>query len=94
MEKAVNDVTKLIRGIIALGVIAAAGALIAFNPIASGVVGGFVANSNLQARAVDEVNERNFQTACVVYKEASTWQRWTTPMGWSDSWCEDYLHRM
>lgn len=56
--------------------------------------GGIIANRDLHARAVAEANEHDFRDACVSYKEASTWQRWTTPMGWSDSWCEDYLHRM
>lgn len=56
--------------------------------------GGIIANRNLQNRAVEEANERDFRDACASYKEASTWKRWSTPMGWSDSWCDEYLHRM
>jgi hypothetical protein len=94
MAQVIDGTTKLIRGLIALGLICALGALILFNPLISGVVGGLAANSSLQANAVDEVNEKVFRTACVVYKNASTWERWTTPMGWSDRWCEKYLDRM
>ncbi len=94
MEKTVDNATKLIRGIIALIVIGLVGALIAFNPLVSGVVGGLVATSDLHARASNEVNERIYSTACVRYKDASTWDRWTNPGYWKLGWCEDYIDRM
>jgi hypothetical protein len=94
MVKAAENFTKLIRGIIALIFVGVIGALIIFNPIVSGVIGGFVATSNLHARAADEVNERIYTTACVLYKKADTWDRWTNPRFWKMGWCEDYLDRM
>ncbi len=65
-----------------------------FAIVSTPVIAGIVANRDLHQRAVDEVNERDFRDSCASYKEASTWKRWTTPMGWSDSWCDEYLHRM
>ena len=56
--------------------------------------GGYIANRNLQNRAVAEVREQIYPTACAYYKGMTTWQRWTTPLGWQDGWCDDYLDRM
>lgn len=63
--------------------------------IAVPVIGGGIYFENaLQDRAVDEIRDRTFATSCSVHKELTTWQRWTTPLGWNDSWCEKYLDRM
>ncbi|MNL78361.1 hypothetical protein D3C87_2047220 [compost metagenome] len=77
-----------------MALICVVGALIVFNPIVSGVVGGLVATSSLQQRAVDEVREGAYMTVCQSYKGATTWERWTTPVYWKFGWCEDYLDRM
>ncbi|WP_429819129.1 hypothetical protein [Ensifer sp. B1-9] len=65
-----------------------------FALISTPIVAGMIATNDLQHRAVVEVQERIFVTACTSYKEATTWERWTTPVYWKFGWCEDYLHRM
>lgn len=94
MTQTVVNLSKLIRGVIAMALICLIAGFILFNPITTSVIGGLWAGSNLQDRALIEVQDRSFMTACAPYKEASTWERWTTPMFWSDGWCEKYLDRM
>lgn len=94
MEKAVENTSKLIGGVIGLIVIGLIGALIVFNPLVSGVVGGMFATSDLRSKAEAEVNERIYKDTCVRYKEASVFDRWTSPTLWKMGWCQDYLDRM
>ncbi|MGH0214436.1 hypothetical protein NKY66_11030 [Sinorhizobium meliloti] len=65
-----------------------------FALVSAPLVAGGIAMNDLQEKAVIEVNERIFATACIRYKDASTWERWTTPLGWKFGWCDEYLHRM
>ncbi|WP_173995725.1 hypothetical protein [Agrobacterium tumefaciens] len=75
-------------------VILVMGAFIAFNPITTSVVAGAIKMNEIQNRAVMEVQERAFQDVCIRYKDATKWERWTTPNFWELGWCEDYLDRM
>lgn len=65
-----------------------------FALISTPIVAGLIATNNLQHRAVVEVQERIFTTACRSYKAATTWERWTTPVYWESGWCDEYLDRM
>lgn len=65
-----------------------------FALISTPIVAGLIATNDLQHRAVVEVQERVFPTACRTYKGMTTWERWTTPLGWEASWCDEYLDRM
>ncbi|RVH69233.1 hypothetical protein CN198_14335 [Sinorhizobium meliloti] len=65
-----------------------------FALVATPFVAGGIAMNDLQERAVVEVRERIFPTACHTYKGLTTWERWTTPLGWQDGWCDEYLERM
>jgi hypothetical protein len=94
VSKATVSLSHLLRGVATLAAVGAFGAFLVFNPIVSSIIGGMVAGNALQARAEDEVRERSFRTSCALYKKATTWERWSTPIHWSDSWCEDYIGRM
>ncbi len=65
-----------------------------FAIVSTPVIAGIVANRDLHQRAVAEVREDFFRTSCATYKDMTTWERWSTPLGWQDGWCDDYLHRM
>jgi hypothetical protein len=64
------------------------------NPITLGVLAGIVQTSNFQGEGRDAVREQVFMTSCQEYKEASTWERWTTADHWKFGWCADYIERM
>jgi len=55
--------------------------------------GGYYMHA-LQQKAVVGLQDKTFKTSCAVYKGMTTWERWTTPLGWQDGWCKDYLARM
>ncbi|ANL12027.1 MULTISPECIES: hypothetical protein [unclassified Rhizobium] len=65
-----------------------------FAIVATPILAGGYFEHALQQKAVVEVQERNFARSCQTYKEMTTWERWSTPLGWRDSWCDDYLARM
>ncbi|WP_173995723.1 hypothetical protein [Agrobacterium tumefaciens] len=81
---------NLIRGLLSLAVIG----LLIFNPVTLGIVGGIFAGQGLQDRARDGVRAQVYKTSCAQYKEATTWERWTSYYGWKMGWCEEYLDRM
>ncbi|MGO7323467.1 hypothetical protein ACCS95_34550 [Rhizobium ruizarguesonis] len=65
-----------------------------FALVATPILAGGYFTHDLQQRAVVEVQDRTFKTSCKTYRDMTTWERWSTPLGWQDSWCDDYLHRM
>lgn len=65
-----------------------------FALVGTPILAGGYFEHQLQQKAVVEVQDRIFKTSCKTYKEMSTWERWSTPLGWQDSWCDDYLARM
>jgi hypothetical protein len=58
------------------------------------IVAGLYFDMDLQRRASAEVEERIYTTACVRYKKADTWSRWTNPGLWKMGWCDKFIDRM
>jgi hypothetical protein len=76
--------TKL-HGAVILGVVAL---------VSVPVLAGLYFDRSLDHRAVDEVQERIYTTACVRYKKASEWERRTAPTFAKLAWCEKYVDRI
>lgn len=64
------------------------------NPISASVAGGVLWQLNYNKSMRNAYAERNFREECPVYKQASTWERWTDDRVSSISWCKDYLDRI
>ncbi|MGR9431372.1 hypothetical protein [Rhizobium leguminosarum] len=65
-----------------------------FAIVSAPVLAGGYYMHELQQKAVVESQDRTFKTSCKTYKDMTTWERWSTPLGWRYSWCDDYLARM
>lgn len=85
---------NLIRGIIALIVLTAFGALIVTNPVVTSVVGGVLWSRDFNASLAAGYEERNFRAECPIYRDASTWDRWFNSRVSSVSWCKNYIDRL
>nr|WP_250807702.1 hypothetical protein [Neorhizobium tomejilense] len=88
------DSTKNSNGLIRLIGLAVLGVALICNPISLGVITGVVQTMNFQSEGRDAVREEVFMTSCLRYKDATTWERWTTYSHWKMGWCANYIDRM
>lgn len=58
------------------------------------IVGFGIATSDMRGKDLKELRDKLYTTSCLEYKEASTFERWTTYDHWQMGWCADYVERM
>lgn len=83
----------LLRSVRAISLVVL-GAVLLFNPISLAVWSGLMFQRDFNAKHTQRGNDLTYATLCPIYRDMSSWERWTSRQGWKYGWCENYLDRI